>query len=334
MAYLRRREFIGLIGGAAAWPMPVRAQRSTKIARIGFLVTGELGSAEQRVSLDQFRRGLRERGYVEGENILIEYRSAGGRIERFPELARELVSLDLDLLVASNTPAALAAKEATTTLPIVVPVMGDPVGDGIVESLSRPGGNITGLTFLGPEIVPKRLELLKQALPTLSHVAALWHPGAYGPDTMEEMKSRLQAAAQTLSVQLQLVEVRRTADFEPAFLAMRTARAEGVIILPSSMLFNERRPLIDLAARHLLPSIAMSREFPDAGGLMSYGAGISELFRSSVAYVDLVLRGTKPADLPIQQPTKFELVINLKTAKALNLSIPPSLLAIADEVIE
>jgi ABC-type uncharacterized transport system substrate-binding protein len=212
--------------------------------------------------------------------------------------------------------------------------MGDPVGDGLVASLSRQGGNVTGMTFLGPEIAPKRLELLKQAFPTLSRVAALWHPGVYGASTMEEMKSRLQAAAHTLSVELQLVEVRGTADFERAFLSVRSAHADGLVVLPSPMLFSERRPLVDLAARHRLPSIAMSREFPEVGGLMAYGASISELFRSSVAYVDLVLRGTKPADLPIQQPTKFELVINLKTARALGLDMPTTLLARADEVIE
>ena len=206
---MRRRTFITLLGGAVAtWPSCVYAERTTKLARIGFLATGALNSAEQQVILSSFQQGLRERGYVEGVNIVVEYRGANGKIERFPELATELVRLSLDLIVASNTPAARAAKEATTTVPIVVPVMGDPVGDGLVASLARPGGNITGMTFLGPELATKRLELLKQALPTISRVAALWHPHAYGESTMREMMRKVETAAGALMVQLQLVEVR------------------------------------------------------------------------------------------------------------------------------
>jgi putative ABC transport system substrate-binding protein len=334
-AWIRRREFITLLGGAATWPVAARAQQpAAKTARIGLLATGALDSADMKSILDAFRQGLRERGYVEGQNIVIEYRAADGKIERFPELATELVRLNLDLIVAGNTPAARAAKEATITIPIVVPVMGDPVGDGLVASLARPGGNITGMTFLGPELAIKRLELLKQALPTISRVAALWHPGAYGESTMREMMRKMEVAAGTLLVQLQLVEVRGAAEFDRAFLAITSERADALIVLPSPMLFGERRHIVDLATRHRLPSIAMAREFVELGGLMAYGASIRDLFRSAGVYVDKILQGTKPADLPVEQPTKFELVINLTTAKALGLEVPPTLLALADEVIE
>jgi ABC-type uncharacterized transport system substrate-binding protein len=332
---MRRREFITLLGGAAAaWPVAARAQQAAKVARIGCIVTGSLESPEQRATVDAFRQGLRERGYVEGQNIIIEYRAADGRIERFPELATELVRLNLDLIVASNTPAALAAKQATTAIPIVVPVMGDPVGDGLASSLARPGGNVTGMTFLGPELATKRLELLKQALPTMSRVAALWHPGAYGDSTMKEMMGKLAAAAGTLQVQLQLVEVRGAAEFDRAFLAMGRERADALIVLPSPMLFSERRHIVDLATKHRLPSIAMAREFAELGGLMAYGANLPDLFRRAATYVDKILQGAKPADLPVEQPIKFEFVINLKTAKALGLAVPLIMQMTADEVIE
>jgi putative ABC transport system substrate-binding protein len=332
---MRRREFITLLGGAAAaWPVAARAQQAAKVARIGCIVTGSLESPEQRATVDAFRQGLRERGYVEGQNIIIEYRAADGRIERFPELATELVRLNLDLIVASNTPAALAAKQATTAIPIVVPVMGDPVGDGLASSLARPGGNVTGMTFLGPELATKRLELLKQAFPTMSRVAALWHPGAYGDSTMKEMMGKLAAAAGTLQVQLQLVEVRGAAEFDRAFLAMGRERADALIVLPSPMLFSERRHIVDLATKHRLPSIAMAREFAELGGLMAYGANLPDLFRRAATYVDKILQGAKPADLPVEQPIKFEFVINLKTAKALGLAVPLIMQMTADEVIE
>jgi ABC-type uncharacterized transport system substrate-binding protein len=206
---MRRREFITLLGGAAAsWPYCSRAELTSKVFRVGFMVTGSLQSPEQRSITDAFRQGLRERGYLEGQNIVIEYRAAAGKIERFTELAAELVDLHPDLIVASNTPAARAARQATTTIPIVVAVMGDPVSDGLVASLARPAGNVTGMTFLGPELASKRLELLKQALPAMSRIAALWHPGAYGESTMTEMMGKMETAAATLLVRLQPVEVR------------------------------------------------------------------------------------------------------------------------------
>jgi putative ABC transport system substrate-binding protein len=331
---MKRREFITLLGGAAAWPLAARAQQPERMRRIGFMVTGSLQSPEQRAMIEAFQQGLRERSYVDGQNIVIEYRSADGKIERFTELARELVDRHPDLIVASNTPAALAAKQATTTVPIVVPVMGDPVGDGLVASLARPAGNITGMTFLGPELATKRLELLKQALPTMSRIAALLHPGAYGESAMKQMLRAIEGGAGTLSMQLQLVEVHGAGEFDRAFEKMTGERADALIVLPSPMLFSERRKIVDLATKHRLPSIAMDRAFVELGGLMAYGASIRDLFRRASVYVDKVLEGSKPADLPVEQPTDFELVVNLKTAKTLGIEIPPTLLALADEVIE
>jgi putative ABC transport system substrate-binding protein len=332
-ARVKRRDFITLLGGAAAWPLAARAQQAGKVPRIGYMVTGSLESPDQRILLDAFRQGLHEHGYVEGQNVVIDYRAADGKIDRFPEVARALVRLSPDLIWAPNTPAARAAKQVTTTIPIVVPVMGDPVSDGLVASLARPGGNVTGMTFLGPELAAKRLELLKEALPGISHVAALWHPGAYGEPTMREMMRNIEAAAGALRVQLRLVEVREAADFARAFSTRAAERTDALFILPSPMLFTERRQIVDLAARHRLPSIAMAREFVELGGLMAYGASITDLNRRAGDYVDRILRGTKPADLPVEQPTKYELVINLKAAKALGLTVPPALLFQADEVL-
>ncbi len=332
---MRRREFIALLGCAAVtWPFAVCAQQPPKVARIGCLVTGSLESPEARAMLDPFRQGLREHGYVEGQNIVIEYRSADGKIERFQHLATELTNLKLDLILAPNTPAARAVQHATTTIPIVVPAMGDPVGDGLVASLERPGGNITGLTFLGPELATKRLELLKQALPNASRVAALWHPGAFGESTTREMLQATNGAARALAVEFQLVSVRGPDDFDRAFSAMTTNHADALIVLPSAMLFNERKHIVGLATKHLLPSISAAREFAELGGLIAYGASLTDLHRRAATYVDKILKGAKPADLPVEQPTTFELVINLKTAKALGLDVPNTLLVAAGEVIE
>ena len=330
---MRRREFIVLLGGAAAWPLAARAQ-TPKIARIGYLITGALESPETRINRDAFRQGLNELGYIEGRNIVIEYRSADGKIERLPGLATELVGLKVDLIVALATPAGRAAQQATTTIPIVVTAMGDPVRDGLVASLARPGGNITGTTFLGPELVPKRLSFLRELLPTISRVAVLWHPGAFSEPTIREMLNEVAQAARSLGVQLQLVEVRSADEFDHAFTAMVRARAEALFQFPSTMLFNERRRIVDLAARHRLPAMFNAREFVQLGGLIAYGANLAELNRRTAAYVDKILKGAKPSDLPVEQPTKFELFINLKTAKALGLAVPDRLLVGADELIE
>jgi ABC-type uncharacterized transport system substrate-binding protein len=329
---VRRREFITLLG-AVTWPVMARAQQPKNVARIGFLATGSLKSPEQLVTLNAFQQGLHELGYIEGTNILIEYRGADSKIEKFPVLATELVQLKPDVIVASNTLAARAVRQATSIIPIVVPVIGDPVGDGLVVSLAQPGGNITGLTFLGPQLVAKRLALLKEALPTASRIAGLWHPGAYGERTMSGMMEEAEAAARTLGLQLQLVAVQGPDDIERAFSTIE-ARTDALMVFPSPMLFSERRRIVGLATNHRLPSMSMAREFVELGGLIAYGASIPDLFRRSGTYVDKIIKGAKPADLPVEQPTKFELVINLKTARGLGLSISRDFLLIADEVIE
>jgi putative tryptophan/tyrosine transport system substrate-binding protein len=332
---MKRRAFIALLGGAAAaWPLAARAQQDDKVARIGCLVTGALGSYQARAMVDAFRQGLRERGYVEGQNIIIEYRSADGSIERFPRLADELASLKLDLIHVPNTPAARAAQQATSTIPIVAVAMGDPVGDGLVASLARPGGNITGLTFLGPELAGKRLDLLKQAVPNVFRIAALWHPDAFSDRTTREMLQATQAAARTLAVELQSIEVRAPDEIGRAFSTAARERADAILVLASAMLFNERKQIVDLAVKHRLPSMSNAREFAELGGFIAYGASLTDLQRRSAIYVDKILKGAKPADLPVEQPTKFELVVNLKTAKTLGLNVPLQMQQLADEVIE
>ena len=315
----------------SAWPVAASAQQAAKIARIGYLATNLAAGPHLR---EAFLQGLRDLGYVEGRNVVIEYRDAEGKLERLPALAAELVALKVDVIVAASTLAALAAKQATRTLPIVFAAAGDPVASGLVTSLARPGGNVTGLSILAPELVGKCLELLKQAVPGVSRVAVLWQPGALGERTEKDMLKEAEVAARALGVRLQFVEARGPADFDRAFSDMTRARAGALTVLASVMFFSERRRLVDLAAKNRLPAVYPLREFVDAGGLMSYGPNVADLFRRAATYVDKILKGAKPADLPVEQPTKFELVINLKTAKALGLTIPPSLLARADEVIE
>ena len=332
---MRRRNFIQvIIGSTIIWPRAVDGQQVGNVPQIGYLVTGSLESSVVQRVADAFRQGLRERGYVEGQNIVIEYRGADGNIERFPGLAAELVSLKVAVIVVANTPAAHAAQQVTTTIPVVVPVMGDPVGDGLVASLARPGGNITGLTFLGPELVPKRMELLKEALPGISRVVVLWHPGANSERATKVMFRETEAAARALALQLRFADVRSADEIDRAFSAITAETADALVVLPSPMFFVERRRIVELATKNRLPSIFGGREFAEEGGLISYGASINDLFRRSATFVDKILKGAKPADVPVEQPTKFELVINLRTANALGLTIPQSLLLRADEVIE
>ena len=332
---MRRRAFIAGLGGVvAAWPFTARAQHPAKVARIGWLVTGSLESPDTSVIVDAFRQSLRQLGYVEGQNIVIEYQEAHGRIEHFVSLATELVRLNVDLIVAPNTPAARAARQATTTIPIVASALANPIEDGLVSSLAHPGGNVTGLTFLGPELTSKRLQLLKDALPNVSRVAALWHRNAFGERTTNNMLMTTDAAALTLQLQLQSVGIRSPEELAGAFFAMVRQDAEAVLIFPSPMLYGERRRIADLALRYRLPSMSVDREFAEVGGFIAYGASIIDLMRRSAIYVDKILKGAKPADLPVEQPTKFDLAINLKTAKALSLDVPVSLLARAGEVIE
>jgi putative ABC transport system substrate-binding protein len=310
-------------------PLAAGAQGPGKIPRIGYAMS-RAASEDQRV-LDAARQGLRELGYVEGQNIALEVRWAEGRYERFPELVAELVRLKVDVLVAATTPGALAAKNATRTIPVVMLAVGDPVGSGLVASLARPGGNLTGLSLLNTEVHGKRLELLKQALPGISRVAVLTNPG--NPIHAVFWKET-HAAAQTLGVQLQPVKLRGPEDFDEALAATARGRAEALLAFDDSLTLAYRTRLVPLVAKARLPAMYGFREFPEAGGLMSYGTNNLDQYRRAATFVDKILKGAKPADLPVEQPTKFELVVNLKAAKALGLAIPPSVLARADDVIE
>jgi putative ABC transport system substrate-binding protein len=313
-------------------PLAAKGQQAANVPRIGYLNTNLAVTTHTR---EAFRQGLRDLGYVEGRNVVIEYRDAEGKYERLPALAAELVALKVDVIVAPPTVAAVAAKQATGTLPIVFIGVGDPVASGFVTSLARPGGNMTGLSLnVGPEIVGKRLELLKQVVPAVSRVAVLWQPGGDGGRVDTDILPVAEVAARALGVRLQILEARGLTDFDRAFSEMTKARAGALTVLGSNLFFTERRRLVNLAAQNRLPATYPWRDFVDAGGLMSYGPNLVDVFRRAAYYVDRILKGSKPADLPIEQPTKFELVINLKAAKALGLTIPQSLLLRADQVIE
>jgi putative ABC transport system substrate-binding protein len=325
-----RRAFIGtLTGGLLAAPLTADAQPAAKAYRIGLLGGSPPNSPGGRRSWEGFFQGLQELGYVEGQNILVEGRWYGERTDRLPALAAELVRLKVDLIVAGAAPAPEAAQRATSTIPIVMANHNDPVGSGLVASLARPGRNVTGLSTLAPELVGKRLQLLKEVIPGISRVAVLSNPTI--PSQALELREA-KIAAGSLKVQLQLLEARAPSDFAGAFSAMTKERAGGVIILSSSMFYAERARIAELAGKSRVPAIYGAKEFAEAGGLMTYGINIHESFRRAASYVDKILKGAKPADLPVEQPTKFELVINLKTAKALGLTIPQSLLQRADEV--
>ena len=326
---MRRREFITLIGGAAvAWPLAARAQQSAKVPRIGFLF---YGSPEHAPEVDAFRQGLHEQGYIEGQNISVEYRFAKGRVAQLPELAAELVHLNVDVIVTPTTMASLAAKQATSTVPIVIANVADAVGAGLITNIGRPGGNITGLTSISAELGGKRLEILKRIVPEASRVAVLYTPA---DRSNVLVLAELQAAAPSLSLMLQPLEVRERADFESAFVAMRQERAHALFGAAGVLTFEYRQTLVDLAAETRLPAMWGHRQFVDVGGLMSYAVNFYDQCRLAATYVDKILKGSKPGDLPVQQPTKFEFVLNLKTTNALGLTVPPSLVALADEVIE
>jgi putative ABC transport system substrate-binding protein len=333
MSIYRRRDFIAVLGGAAAWPVLARGQQPAKVPHVGLLTTGSIDSPETQANLAAFLQGLYDLGYTVGQNIVIERRAADGNFERLPGLATELVGAKVDLIVAAATPAGLAAQQATTTIPIVVTVMGDPVKDGLVTSLARPAGNITGTTFLGPELVPKRLALLKELLPKIIRVAALSHPEAFSERTVSGMLAETAEAATTLGLHVQHLEVRKPDDLNYAFSKLARDGAEAVFQLPSTMLFNERKRIVHLVSMYRIPSMFNAREFVQLGGLIGYGASIGDMNRRAATYVDRILKGAKPGELPVEQPTKFELYINLKTAKALGITVAPTLLARADEVI-
>jgi putative tryptophan/tyrosine transport system substrate-binding protein len=328
---MKRREFITLIGSAAAaWPLAGTAQQKAKLPLVGVLNPGSTDTP----GVVGFYEGLRQLGYREGANIAIERRYGDWKAERFQPLAADLVRLKVDVIVVISTSPARAAKQATSIIPIVVGGMADPVGDELVVSLARPGGNITGTTFLGPELIAKRFGLLKDAMSGLSRVAALWHPAAYGRRTTEGMLRETETAAQALRLQLQLVPAVGPGDLDDAFVTMSREHADAVVVLPSPMLYGEHKRVVELAAKSRLPAMYAAREFVDDGGLMSYGASLPDLFRGAATYVDKILKGANPADLPVEQPTKLELVFNQKTAKELGLLVPREFLSLADEVVE
>jgi putative ABC transport system substrate-binding protein len=307
---------------------PAQAQQPTKVLRIGYLNAASLSVTAARA--EAFRQGLRELGYVEGKNIVIEWRFAEGKLDRLDEFAAEFVRLKVDVIVAGAPSSTRAAKKATSTIPIVMAFDNDPVGNGFVASLARPGGNITGLSALHPEISGKQLELLKEIVPRLSHVAVLKSPTL--PGHVRVLKE-MELAAGTLKVKLQYLDVRGPKDIETAFREARKARADAVVVLASPILESARTQVADFAAKSRLPAIYHVPEFVEVGGLTSYGVSFIDLYRRAATYVDKILKGAKPADLPVEQPTKFELVINLKTAKQIGLTIPPNVLARADKVI-
>jgi putative tryptophan/tyrosine transport system substrate-binding protein len=330
---------LGILGLVAilAWsllaaPVFVEAQQAAGVPRIGYLAPGLAANPSIH---EAFRQGLRDLGYVEGRNVVIEYRDAEGKDDRLPALAAELVALKVNVIVTNGgTLAALAAERATKTLPIVFVSAGDPVSSGLVTSLARPGGNVTGLSLLFPELVGKCLENLKEAVSGVSRIAVLEQPGAVPERTRNDVVKNAEVAARALGVGLQIVGARGPADIDRAFSKMLKARANGLAVLSTPMFSSERRRLVDLAAKNRLPTVYSFRLYVEAGGLMSYGPNVPDMSRRAATFVDRILKGAKPADLPVEQPTKFELVINLKTAKALGLTIPPSLLLRADQVIE
>jgi putative ABC transport system substrate-binding protein len=307
-----------------------QAQQPKKVPRIGFLAATSPTSGSPARS-EAFREGLRELGYVEGKNIVIEYRYAEGKLDRLPALAAELVRLKVEVIVTAGGASTRPAKEATTAIPIVMAQDTDPVGNGFVASLARPGGNITGLSTLTPEISGKQLELLKEIVPKLSRVAVLGNSN--NPGTAQALRE-MELAAGTLAVQLQFLEVRGPKDIETAFQAASKGHAGAVLVLTSPVATSQRAQIAELAAKSRLPAISTQSDYMDAGGLMFYGPSITDLYRRAATYVDKILKGAKPADLPVEQPTKFEFVINLKTAKQIGLTIPPNVLARADKVIK
>jgi putative ABC transport system substrate-binding protein len=324
---MRRRDFITLLGSAAAtWPLLARAQQQQPV--IGFLNSASPGGYAPFVAA--FRQGLKETGYVEGQNVAVEYRWAEGQYDRVPAMAAELVRRQVTVIVA-NTPGNLAAKAATATIPIVFTTGGDPVQTGLVTGLARPGGNVTGVTQLGVEVAPKRLELAHELVPTATIIAALVNP----TNPIDETQSRdLQAAARTLGVQLHVLHASTERDFDAVFGTLAQLRASALVIGADAFFVDQHEQLAALALHYGIPAVYQFREFAAAGGLMSYGQSNSDIYRIAGVYTGRILKGEKPSDLPVQQITKVELIINLKTAKALGLTVPPSLLARADEVIE
>jgi ABC-type uncharacterized transport system substrate-binding protein len=325
---VKRREFITLLGGAAAWPLAARAQQSTRVYRIGFVSMLSADSLPQR--LEAFRAGLREFGYQEGRNIVIEYRWANGQYERLPALFAEMVRLNVDAIVTHGTPAALAAKQVTNTIPIVMAAIADAEASGVVASLARPGGNVTGLTFFNPELAAKRLELLKETLPGLTDVGILLNP--VNPMN-EPIIPAMRSTAESLQLKLSRFGAREPGEFEAAFTEMAAKRVGAVVIIDDATLIANAPALAQIALRNRLPSSGWP-DYAVAGGLLSYGINFPDMFRRAATFVDKILKGAKPSDLPVERSTKFGTIVNLKTAKALGIEVSTSILLRADEVIE
>jgi putative ABC transport system substrate-binding protein len=325
---LKRREFVTLLTGAVtAWPLSLRAQHAAKIWRIGILET--ISAAQNAVLLSAFRQGLRQLGYLEGQNYVIEYRSADGLGDRFPDLVLELTQGNVDLIVLRGTPAAIAAKNATSTIPVVMFAIGDPFV--VVPSLSHPGGNLTGLSSFTVDLDAKRMEVFKESCPQASRIAALLNMG--NPPLQNTWKE-IERAAQSLGVQVELFDVRKAEEIGLAFDRASRNQCNAVYVGQDGLAQANMEVIVSLAAKHRLPAIYFSKEYVEAGGLMSFGTDYRDLYRRAATYVVKILHGTKPADLPVEQPTKFELVINLRTARALELTVPATMLARADEVLE
>ena len=325
---MRRRAFITLLGGAAVWPLAARAQRAAKMLTIGYLGPATPAVESQRIAA--FVQRLRELGWSEGRNLAIEYRWAEGRSERFSEIAAEFVQLKVDVIATYATPSVIAAKQATSVIPIVFAVAGDPVNTGLVASLAHPGGNVTGLSVQQTELAGKRFELLREVVPGLRRLAIIGNRD--NPSVVLEMEGA-QAAARKLGLEVTRTEIRRAEDIAPAFDALK-GRAEALFVCNDPLVFTNRIRINTLAVAARMPTMYIDKEFVEGGGLMSYGPNFPDLFRRAGDYTDKILRGAKPADLPVEQPTKFDLVVNLTTAKALGIEVPPTLLARADEVIE
>jgi len=323
---VKRREFIGLLGGAAAWPLTASAQRAE-----GELVTIGILAIEPWPSIDAFQHALDARGYIEGKNVRFVYRYAKGHNERLPELANELVGLNVDVIFTWRTDAVLAAKQATATIPIVMGVIGDPIGSGIVTNLARPGGNITGCSLRVAELEGKRLQLLKEVVPGLSRVAILLNPtNHYMPLVRESVRK----GAEVLHLSLAFYEVYDTITLDAAFVTLTKDRPNAFLVPADTFLVSQRSRIAQFAIENKLPSIYTFREYIEAGGLIAYAPNYPDLFRRAASYVDRILKGAKPGELPIERPNTFQLFVNLKTARALGLTVPPKLLAIADEIIE
>jgi putative tryptophan/tyrosine transport system substrate-binding protein len=327
---MRRRELITLLGGAAvAWPLAAWAQQVGKVYRIGLLET--IPASQNTANLDALRKGLRALGYIEGQNLSIEYSSADGIAERFPELAAELVRLQVDLIVTRGTPAAQAAKNATATIPVVMAAIGEPLAVGVVAGLARPSGNVTGLSSFTTELAGKRVELAKEMMPGISRVGLLHNMG--NPVVPPQWEETL-ATARTLGLTAELLDVRSEQDVRAAFDAALRLQVGALLVGIDGFTQSNIQVIVDLAARHRLPALYPSREFVATGGLMTYGISYPDLYFRAASFVDKIFKGAKPGDLPIQTPTKFELIINLRASKVLGVEVPPSLLARADEVIE